>query len=236
MLIGCKLYYFDSIDSTNEYAKSLINKAPEGTVILADQQTEGKGRFEKKWYSPADGIWMSVILRPPDISLISIAAGISVCEGLHMMGILAGLKWPNDILLNGKKIGGILTEIVDETVILGIGLNLNIRRFPKELMSIASSVFLETKKHLDKKMVFDLICKQLDDWYAVLKSSKIKRLLEKWRLYTVLLGQEVTIEMGEKELTGRVLDISNDGGLMLMLPNRKVERVLGGVCHLKRGS
>ncbi len=234
MLIGCKLYYFDSIDSTNEYAKSLIDKAPEGTVILADQQTEGKGRFEKKWYSPADGIWMSVILRPPNNSLVSIAAGISVCEALHMMGVLPGLKWPNDILLNDKKIGGILTEIVDDAVILGIGVNLNIRKFPKELMSIASSVFLETKKHLDKKMVFDLICKQFDDSYAVLKSNKATRLLEKWRHYTVVLGQEVTIEIGDNELTGRVLDISRDGGLVIMLPDRKVERVLGGVCHLKR--
>jgi len=234
MLIGCKLYYFDSIDSTNEYAKSLINKAPEGTVILADQQTEGKGRSEKKWYSPLDGIWMSVILRPPNISLVSIAAGISVCEALHMMGILPGLKWPNDILLNYKKIGGILTEIIDDTVILGIGVNLNIRRFPKELMSIASSVFLETKKHLDKKTVFDLICKQLDDCYAILKSNKTTRLLEKWRHYTLLLGQEVAIEMGDKTLTGRVLDIGNDGGLVIMLPDRKVERVFGGVCHLKK--
>ena len=114
-MIGNKVYYFDRIDSTNEYAKSLINTVPEGTVILAGQQTKGKGRHSRTWYSPADGIWMSVILRPPNTSLITIAAGVAACETLRIIGIDPGMKWPNDIILNRKKIGGILTEIVDES-------------------------------------------------------------------------------------------------------------------------
>ena len=163
MLIGSKLYYFDSLESTNEHAKTLIKGAPEGAVILVDQQTGGRGRFGKQWYSPEGGIWMSVILRPLDPSLITIIAGIAVCRALHMNGVLPGIKWPNDIVLNGKKIGGTLTEIIDKTIILGIGVNLNIREFPDELEATASSVFLETKKHLEKKMVFDVLCKKLDD-------------------------------------------------------------------------
>ncbi len=234
MLIGSKLYYFDSLESTNEYAKTLIKDAPEGAVILVDQQTGGRGRFGKQWYSPEGGIWMSVILRPPDPSLISIIAGIAVCRALHMNGVLPGIKWPNDIVLNGKKIGGTLTEIIDKTVILGIGVNLNIREFPDELEAIASSVFLETKKHLEKKMVFDTLCKQLDDCYIMLKQNKVTDLLTEWRHYTILLGQQVVIEMPDKELSGKVLDISRDGALIVMRSDGKIMRVVAGVCHLRQ--
>ena len=234
MLIGSKLYYFDSLESTNEYAKTLIKDAPEGAVILVDQQTGGRGRFGKQWYSPEGGIWMSIILRPPDPSLITIIAGVAVCRALHMNGVLPGIKWPNDIVLNGKKIGGTLTEIIDKTIILGIGVNLNIREFPDELEATASSVFLETKKHLEKKMVFDTLCKQLDDCYIMLKQNKITDLLTEWRHYTILLGQQVVIEMPDKELSGKVLDISRDGALIVMRSDGKIMRVVAGVCHLRK--
>jgi BirA family biotin operon repressor/biotin-[acetyl-CoA-carboxylase] ligase len=233
MLIGNKLYYLDVVDSTNEYAKELIgNKVPEGTVVLADTQNKGKGRFNKQWYSPEGGIWMSVILFPSDPALISIAAAVAVCEALHLNGVLPGIKWPNDILLNGKKIAGILVEIIDDAVIVGIGLNLNIRSFPEDLQDIASSVFLETKKHLEKKMLYDNLCKQLDDCYKMLQNKQGSDLLTKWRHYTVLLGQMVTIKMGETTVQGKVLDISNDGALVLMRTNGKIERVPGGICHM----
>jgi len=234
MIIGSKLYYFDSVESTNEYAKTLTKDAPEGAVILVDEQTGGRGRFGKQWYSPKGGIWMSVILHPPDPSLIAIIAGIAVCKALHMNGVLPGIKWPNDIVLNGKKIGGILTEIIDKIVILGIGVNLNIREFPDELEATASSVFLETKKHLEKKMVFDTLCKQLDDCYIMLKQNKVTDLLTEWRHYTILLGQQVVIEMPDKELSGKVLDISRDGALIVMRSDGKIMRVVAGVCHLRK--
>jgi BirA family biotin operon repressor/biotin-[acetyl-CoA-carboxylase] ligase len=233
MIIGHKLYYLDTIDSTNEYAKKLIKDAPEGTVVLADEQTDGKGRFGKQWYSPKGGIWMSVILQPASISLVSITAGVAVCQALHMSGVLTGLKWPNDIVFNHKKIGGILTEIVDEKVIVGIGLNLNIRNFPAKLKDVASSVFLETKKHLEKKMVYDIVCKKFDDCYLMLKNNKVADLLTEWRHYTVLLGQEVTVEIGKKLLSGRVVDIDRDGALIIVLPDGKVERVIAGSCVLR---
>jgi len=234
MIIGRKLYYLDSVDSTNVYAKSLINKVPEGTVVLANLQTEGKGRFGKNWYSPEGGIWMSTILKPANISLMSIAAGVAVCETFHINGIILGIKWPNDILLNGKKVAGILTEIVDDTVILGIGINLNINKFPDELDGSASSIFLETKKHLDKKMICDLLYKQLDECYLMLKNNMVFGLLTKWRHYTVLLGKEVIVEMGDRKLSGKVLDIDNNGALVIMCSNDRVQYIIGGICHMKK--
>jgi BirA family biotin operon repressor/biotin-[acetyl-CoA-carboxylase] ligase len=164
--------------------------------------------------------------------LIPIAAAVAVCEALHINGVLPGIKWPNDIILNGKKIAGILVEMVSEWVIVGIGLNLNIRKFPKELIDTASSVFLETKKHFEKKMMYDHLCKQLDDCYIMLQENQGTELLTKWRHYTILLGQMVTIEMGETTLQGKVLDISNDGALVIMKIDGKIQRVPGGVCHL----
>jgi BirA family biotin operon repressor/biotin-[acetyl-CoA-carboxylase] ligase len=233
MLIGNKLHYFDTISSTNDYAKTLIGEAPEGAVILADEQTDGKGRFGKKWFSPQGGLWMSVILQPPKDSLITLGAGVAVCKTLHMNGILPGIKWPNDIMLDNKKIGGILTEIIEQTIILGIGLNLNVRSFPPKLKNTASSVFLETKKHFEIKMIFDLLLKNLDEGYALIKQDKFSELLTEWRHYTILLGQQVIIDMGEKSISGKVLDISNDGSLILMRTDGKIERVIGGVCKLR---
>ncbi|MBN2621033.1 biotin--[acetyl-CoA-carboxylase] ligase [candidate division WOR-3 bacterium] len=235
MLISTKLYYLDAVNSTNEYAKELLTKGvPEGTVVLADAQTEGKGRFGKQWYSPEGGLWMSAILHPSNPTLIPIAAAVAVCEALHINGILPGIKWPNDIILNGKKIAGILVEIIDEWIVVGIGLNLNIRKFPEELVDTASSVFLETKKHLEKKMVFDHICKHLDDSYIMLQNNQGAELLTKWRHYTILLGQKVTIEMGDTVIHGKVLDISSDGALVVMNSDGKIQRVPGGVCHLSK--
>lgn len=233
MLIGNKLHYFDTLGSTNEYAKDLIKKGVlEGSVVLADVQTAGRGRFGKDWYSPEGGLWMSVILHPRNSSLMSIAAAVAVCEALHINGVLPGIKWPNDIFLNGKKIAGILVEIIDEWVVIGLGLNLNIRKFPKAIASYASSVFLETKKHFEIRMIYDHVCKQLDDCYVLLQHDLGSELLTKWRHYTILLGQMVKVEIGDTTIQGKVLDISNDGALVLMKTDGTIQRVPGGVCHL----
>jgi len=234
MIIGSKIYRFDEVDSTNEYAKSLIGKAPEGTIVLADRQTAGKGRFGRSWYSPEGGIWMSVILRPPQMSLMSIIAGIAICETLSCYGVLPVIKWPNDILLNKKKIAGTLVEIVDDALILGIGINLNIRSFPEELKDIASSVFLETKKHFGEKMIYQTLCRELDYFYMLLKNNQVSHILTKWRNYTTMLGRDVIVVLPDnKMLTGRVLEISNEGALIILLPTGKVERILAGECQLK---
>ncbi len=231
-MIGSKVYSLDIIDSTNEFARALIGGTPEGTVVLARQQTCGRGRFGKTWYSPEQGLWMSIILRPRSRSLITIATGVAVCDALVRCGVFPSIKWPNDILLHGKKIGGILTEIVDSTVIVGIGLNLNIESFPVELCESASSVYLETKKVLKKETVYGDVCTQLDYYYTMLEQNRIQELLTKWRYFAAVLGQEVIIEMGDKHITGMALDISENGALIVNCGNGKTEHVIGGTCTL----
>jgi len=231
MIVGCKVYHLDEVNSTNEYAKSLTNRAPEGAVILADLQTAGKGRLDRKWYSPEGGIWMSVILRPQKPNLIPVIGGIAICEAFNSYDILLGLKWPNDVLLNNKKVAGILTENVDGTSILGIGINLNIYEFPTELRSIASSIIIETEKNLDKMEVFYTICKELDTYYFMLTNNRIPEILLKWRLYTIMFGKAVRVVFPDRVIVGRFIDISSDGSLVIASsPDGKIERVIGGEC------
>jgi len=232
MIIGSKLYYLDEVSSTNEYAKSLLETAPDGTIVLADAQTAGTGRQGRKWYSPVGGIWMSVILRTEKLSVIPIVAAVATCETFITHDILLGIKWPNDMMLNRKKVAGILCEIVDKTVIMGIGLNLNIREFPKDLEGIATSIVIETKKNFDKMTVFQMLCKEIDYHYMMLKQDQVPQLLTKWRHFTVMLGKKVVISLPDRKVNGRVLDISSDGGLVIMLPDNKIERILAGDCEM----
>ncbi len=231
-MIGSKVYSLDIVDSTNEFAKALLNATPEGTVVLARQQTNGRGRFGKTWFSPEQGLWMSVVLRPTNPALITIAAGVAVCEALHDCGVSPSIKWPNDILLNNKKIGGILTETVDHHVIVGIGLNLNIQSFPDDLSDVASSVYLETGQRIDREKVYNRVCSQLERCYTMLIENQIDALLSLWRSHAMFLGHDVVVEQGDKKMTGTALDISESGALIVTLSDGRLERVIGGTCRL----
>jgi len=236
MIIGSKLHYFDEIDSTNEYAKKILGEATEGTVVLADTQTAGKGRLERPWFSPDGGIYMSAILFTDKPLLIPVLAGVAICETFNSYNILLGIKWPNDIFLNEKKVAGVLTEIIDTTVILGMGINLNITEFPEGLKNTATSIFLETKKRFDKMMVYNDLCLGLDDAYQLLKRDKSTEVLQKWRNYTIMFGKTVSIETPERLIIGRVIDIAGNGALVLSLPDGKIERVIAGECRIVKGS
>ncbi|MEO0206134.1 MAG: biotin--[acetyl-CoA-carboxylase] ligase [candidate division WOR-3 bacterium] len=232
MIIGSKLHYLDEVDSTNEYAKKIINEATDGTVILADIQNKGKGRLDRQWYSPEGGIYLSVIMLTDKPLLIPVIAGVAICEVFNSYNILLGIKWPNDILLNEKKVAGVLAEIVDTIVICGIGINLNITEFPEELKDTATSIFLETKKRFDKMMVYNDLCRELDSAYQLLKKDMTRDILQKWRNYTVMFGKTVSIETPEKTVTGRVIDIAGNGALILTLPDGKIDKVLAGDCRI----
>ncbi len=231
-MIGEQVYRLEEIESTNEYAKSILSDAVNGTVVYAESQSAGKGRFGKVWYSPRGGLYISVILKTKKPELIPIMAGIGICETLNRYDILTGIKWPNDIMLNNKKIAGVLTEIIDDKIILGIGLNLNIVDFPEELKEQASSVLLETKKHLDQITVFQGLCSELNRFYNLLESARITELLLMWYHYTIMLGKNVVIELPDKSMQGRVIDIDQDGALILMLPGGKIERAVAGNCRI----
>ena len=226
MIVGSKFYQLTEIDSTNEYVKTNLSDAPEGTVVVADVQTAGKGRMGRDWYSQEGGLWMSVLLQHSANCLIPLTAGVAICEAFHGYNIKPAIKWPNDILLNGKKVAGILTEVVDDKVILGMGINLNVRRFPDELQGKASSILIETSKHFETQVFCQNICRALDENYGILKDEEIDKLLVKWRGYSLMPGRDVTIALPDRTVVGRVLDIDRQGALIIMRADYGIEHVI----------
>ncbi len=232
MIVGSKFYQLTEVDSTNEYIKQMLEASPEGTVVLADVQTAGRGRMGRNWYSPEGGLWMSVLLDHCDNCLMPIAAGVAICEAFRPYDIRLNIKWPNDILLNRKKVAGILIEIVNGRAILGMGINLNVTHFPDELKERASSIFMETKKHLNTQTLYQHLRLATDKYYSLLKEDKIDDLLVKWREHTIMLGQDVRIELPERVIVGKVLDIDRQGALIVMRADYSVEHIIAGDCRL----
>jgi BirA family biotin operon repressor/biotin-[acetyl-CoA-carboxylase] ligase len=226
--IGHSVLCLNETTSTNDEAKKLGKEgASEGTVILAKTQTAGRGRLERKWLSPKGGVWMSVILRPSPqriIQKITLLSGLSVAETLkRFYHIDASLKWPNDVLVNGRKICGILTEGVFNGevplyVVVGIGLNANVdlESIPKGLKNEAVSM----KELLQKEVsIIDLVrrlLRTLDEDYEVFKGNDDKRLWDQYRKMCTTIGSEVRVEVGEDEVyEGHAEGISPEGGLVL---------------------
>lgn len=232
MTIGSKVYRLTETDSTNDYIKGILSDAPEGTVVVADVQTAGKGRKGRTWYSPEGGMWMSVLLDQCEDYLIPLTAGVAICEAFHNYSITPFIKWPNDILYNNKKIAGTLTEFIDSKIILGMGINLNVREFPDDLKHRASSILIETKKHFDIQTFCQHLYRTLDENYMALKERQVETLLAKWRENSAMLGHEVRIELPDREIVGRVLDIDQQGGLIVLRADYGVEHIIAGDCRL----
>jgi len=231
-MISNKVYHFKELASTNEFAKGILKEAPEWTVVIADQQKEGKGRLGKKWYSPPGGLWFSVILKPQNPLIFPLIAGVAVCESMSELGIRARVKWPNDILINGKKVAGILTEFVDGNVILGMGINLNIQEFPEDIKSTATSLFLEKGKPCDKKKVLNLVLTKIEEKYKLVGRQNFEPLLEEWRSYSVTFGKKILVNTPTGVLRGEMIDIDLDGALLLKLPSGNIEKIFAGECTL----
>lgn len=231
MIIKSKIYYFDEIESTSDYMKTIAADAPEGTIVIADSQTRAHGRRGHYWYAPEGGLWLSVLLVSDRPGLMQIIGSVAVCEALANFNILLGIKWPNDLMLNSKKIGGIIAEPVGDKIVLGIGLNLTISSFPVDLETEAASLFQVTKKRLDKMQLLDIICKELDDYYNFVRSDRVPEILAKWRNYTIMFGRMVKIETDSDSYAGRVIDINADGALVIMDDENNIRRVLDGECR-----
>jgi BirA family biotin operon repressor/biotin-[acetyl-CoA-carboxylase] ligase len=232
MIVGNRFFRLSEVESTNEYVKGILKNAPEGTVVLADVQTAGKGRKGRNWYSPEGGLWMSVLLDHCDSCLMPLTAAVAICEVFELYDIRLGIKWPNDLFLNRKKVAGILTEIVDERAILGIGINLNVEQFPSDLTEKASSILVETKKHLNTQTVYQDLCYSVDKHYQYLKDKKIDELLKKWRDYTIMIGRDVRIDLPDRVVMGKVLDIDRQGALIVLRADYGVEHIIAGDCSL----
>ncbi|NJE10549.1 biotin--[acetyl-CoA-carboxylase] ligase [Thermococcus sp. MAR1] len=231
-VIGIRVVNLDETDSTNEYAKGIALEVPEGTVVIAKRQTAGKGRRGRSWASPEGGIWMSVILKPPrvDPRLVFVGA-LAVSDTLADFGISAGIKWPNDVWVAGKKIAGILTEgKAGEYAILGIGLNVN-NPIPPELQRDAISMIELIGAPLPLGKVLERLLFHLNAWYRIFK-GRPDVMMAKVRERTFILGRIVRVVEDDNVLIGRVVDVLDDGSLLLDIDGQ-LRRILYGDVSLR---
>lgn len=246
-LFDKKIYHFDEIGSTNDVAKIYAVKgAPEGTLFVAEKQVKGKGRLGRKWVSPSGGIWFSVILRPEispiDASKITIIAGIAVAEAIRdETGLDARIKWPNDVLIEGRKVAGILTEMSAEAdkvnfVVVGIGVNANLDLsvFPKELQKKMITLREAMGHEADRVILLKSILKKFEAAYFSFKRGNFKKILSDWKDLCDTLGKRVKILALDKEMEGEALDIDEHGGLLLKFPSGEMRTVYSGDVTIKK--
>ena len=226
----------EEIDSTNEEARRLSSEGgSEGTVVIAGSQVKGRGRFRRRWVSPPGGIYLSIILKPyvnssklPLITYISSLAGIRTIRGLTKLG--ASLKWPNDIVISGKKAGGILCETVKRTIVAGIGINLNtnLSLFPKTLKKQVTSVRFELGAQIDQDKFIKILLEEFDKLYRSFLLRKYNEIITEWSGLCETLGREIKIETARGHVKGIAESIGSEGELNLRSSDGKIKKVHSG--------
>lgn len=245
--IGKAIYYYESLPSTMDRAMDLAFKgAAEGTLVIAEGQTRGRGRLSRLWVSAKyKGIYFSLIIRPkilpqqaPVLTLIS---AVAICEALKQeLGIEAQIKWPNDILLNNKKIGGILTELSAEmdivhAIIVGVGINVNNEK--KTLPYPATSLKEIIGEEVNRLSLLQGILSCFEERYLRFQKQGIERILDKWRHFSATLGRRVRLSVSRQKLglIGEAVDIDCDGSLLVRQDSGLIERVVAGdIVHCKQ--
>lgn len=241
-IIGRNVYHFETIGSTNLFAKKLVKEgAEEGVVVVADVQSGGRGRKNRTWSSPEGGLWFSIVLYPKissqSVMLITMASSISVAQGIEeITGINSVIKWPNDLLINEKKVCGILTEIDAEMdsinyTVVGIGINVN-NELEKELQKTATTLKLEIGTQVPKVELLKSILKSFDEKYSRLISGDCDFIRDSWLSYSNIIGKKIQVQDEETVATGKVTDIDDSGCLILNTENGNVRIVSGDVIYL----
>ncbi|MEA1945235.1 MAG: biotin--[acetyl-CoA-carboxylase] ligase [Euryarchaeota archaeon] len=239
--IGKQIYHFDEIDSTNVEAKELAESSRDGTVIVAEKQLEGRGRMGRKWSSPPGGIYLSMILKPgipPDhIHRLTLVAGVAAAEVLNELGLKAEIKWPNDILINEKKVCGILTEMDAEMdavnyVIIGIGINANteLDMFPPITMIGATSLSEELGREVNRVAITQNFLERFERHYVTFLKGDFHSVLEYWREHSSTIGRRVKIVTKFRTIVGEAVGIDHDGALIVELDSGSIEKEITGTC------
>jgi len=239
--LGHKVYCFEEVSSTNDFALRLARDgAPEGTLVLARSQSGGRGRLGREWCSPPGGLWASVILRPiitpaqaPQLTLLT---GTAVARTINCItGLDALIKWPNDILVNGKKVGGILTEMATSPdginyVVVGIGVNLDVdlNEFPWAFRDATASLNKEAGHQVSMVGFLHQMLKEIEALYLVLKEKGFEPILDEWRRLSATLGRRVKALGQDRIVKGQAVDVDSAGALIIRTGEGKIERVLAG--------
>ena len=238
-MMGRHIHFEEIVSSTQKIARNLANEGvEEGTIVVADQQTNGKGRMARVWYSPkGTGIWMSMIIRPnlpinqtPQLTLLTAVAIVQAIE--ELTPLKPEIKWPNDIMLNGKKLVGILTELQAEadqvhSVIIGTGINVNqkVADFPEDLQKIATSICIETGTVWERAQFIQMILLKFEGLYSLFLSQGFKPIKLLWESYAISLNKKIIARTLNGTVEGKAIGIDDDGVLLIETNNRVIERI-----------
>jgi BirA family biotin operon repressor/biotin-[acetyl-CoA-carboxylase] ligase len=245
--IGRTIHHFQTLDSTNSKAYQLaLNGAKEGEVVISESQEKGRGRLGRQWFSPPFlNLYISVILRPKisphQASLITLMAAVATAEAIQKFsGFLPLIKWPNDILLRGRKAAGLLNEIHSEMdrihfVILGVGVNLNMdeKMFSKEIRAVATSLKIEIGRTVSRKAFLQFFLQELEKWYSIFLEEGGAVILKAWRDRAHIKGRQVKVTSFGETVAGIAIDVDSDGALILETEDGKQKRVVAGDIEYK---
>ena len=247
-VIGNVIRVLPQTTSTNDEAgRAALEDHPEGLVIFAESQSAGRGRMGRRWSSPAGrGLWFSVLLRPSlapsECTQLTAASANALVRAIQSTtGITPEIKWPNDLLIKGKKIAGILTEMSAElehvrSVVLGIGIDVNqtASEFPADIRNIATSLKLATGKSVSRADLAEAVLHELDREYARILAGDFAAVAEEWAGYCTTLGKLATIDMGTRRVRGRAEALDENGALLLRTEHGRIERIIGGEVTLTK--
>ncbi|MGC8554322.1 MAG: biotin--[acetyl-CoA-carboxylase] ligase [Candidatus Acidulodesulfobacterium sp.] len=250
--IGKNLYYEQKVDSTNTLARDLASKGVKnGSVVIADFQEKGRGRNGKFWTSPcACNIYMSIILKPKitpeNAQGMTILAAVSAADAIvETASLNPQIKWPNDLLINSKKVCGILTEMATqnmtiEYIIVGIGMNVNIAESDMDdnIKDIATSLLIESKKNngsialIDRNTLIASILNKFDKYYEMFLSTGLSPILTSYQKYFGMMGKTVEINVKDKKVSGQVVGIDSKGALLLKTGENELEKIVSGEIYI----
>ncbi|UCE37416.1 MAG: biotin--[acetyl-CoA-carboxylase] ligase [Thermoplasmata archaeon] len=241
-IIGRAIYSYEVLGSTNIQAKDLAeSEAEDGTVVIAKIQSEGKARRNRNWISPEGGLWLSVILRPnippQKATLVTLMAANAVDETLSEYGLKAKIKWPNDVLIDGKKVCGILTEAKTkeneiEYLVLGIGINANfdLSELPEDIRGASTTIKNELKRDISQDELLQRLLGHVNKYYEGLLASDFQKIVKTWKEKSDTLGRHVKITTQMESIQGIAQDIDDTGALILKRDDGDIQKLFAGDC------
>ena len=240
--VGKQMVFHETTDSTQDLALSIANDPDSnGATVIAERQEAGRGRQKRKWLSPKGGIWLSVILKPTTptakITLLPFVAALAVCDAIDTIGLVARLKWPNDVMISGKKVAGILLDIGAEAdrvnyAVIGIGINANvdssaISTRPHGMRP--TSISEELGRNVDRLELTKSLLENLEHYYVEMEQRGASTILQKWKNHSDMLGCKVTVTQNNKMIQGVAVDVKDDGSLQIRTDSGNIDIVSGDI-------
>jgi BirA family biotin operon repressor/biotin-[acetyl-CoA-carboxylase] ligase len=242
-----KIIYFPTLVSTNDLAWSEAQGGcPEGTLVVAEEQTGGKGRLGRSWHSPyGQGLFFSLVLRPlvnpQEVARVTMLAAVALASAIgEVTGLTVGIKWPNDLLVDGKKVSGILAEMQGDQdrvnfLIMGAGINVNhqLEDFPEELRPVATSLKLAGGQRVERVRLLQACLEAFEHWYFLWLEQGFAPVLARWKELSVTLNRAVRASTLKETWEGWAQDVDEDGALLLRLPNGEMQKLATGEVSLR---